>query len=332
MAGWRTSTATLILATSALLAIGLAQITTSEGASTMPSVSANSQSTIPVPSMTRTTSASEKPRVHMVRVGAGGFHFEPNELKNVSIGDIVTFEFYPPDHSVARAEYESACVPYEYTGRNKIGFWSETQWVETASEITHWNLTINNTEPVFYYCAAPNSCIGKRMVGAINPNSTQTLDAQIRAVAKAEFQLAPGESVPKEASSTLVVAPAATSREASTSVNHHPPRLSTATIVGIVFGGIAFITLCAIILVYVARKTRTGHKKAPTEPMPNTASICPTSPGVGDCPPPFSPCTSILPNGYPYSLHEQRRRFNTYDALSPSTPQSPAVELEAGKY
>jgi hypothetical protein len=62
----------------------------------------------------------------------------------VSMGDIVTFEFYPPDHSVARAEYGSACVPYEYTGKDRTGFWSETQWVKTASEVRnlfcflHW--------------------------------------------------------------------------------------------------------------------------------------------------------------------------------------------------
>ena len=79
--------------------------------------------------------ASDMPHVHLVQVGAGGFYFEPNTLSNVSIGDTVTFEFYPPDHSVARAEYGSACMPYEYTGRGKIGFWSETQIVKTAGDV-----------------------------------------------------------------------------------------------------------------------------------------------------------------------------------------------------
>lgn len=72
-----------------------------------------------------------------MKAGAGGFHFEPDVLSNVSIGDTVTFEFYPPDHSVARAEFGSACIPYEYTGKNKTGFWSETQLVDTTNDVSH---------------------------------------------------------------------------------------------------------------------------------------------------------------------------------------------------
>lgn len=34
------------------------------------------------------------------------------------------FQFFPPNHSVARAEYEHPCVPYELTGKDKIGFFS----------------------------------------------------------------------------------------------------------------------------------------------------------------------------------------------------------------
>jgi plastocyanin len=78
---------------------------------------------------------SSEPKVHMIKAGAGGFKFDPQEITNVSVGDIVTWEFYPPDHSVARAEYESACVPYEYTGKDKVGFWSGTQLVNNTNEV-----------------------------------------------------------------------------------------------------------------------------------------------------------------------------------------------------
>jgi plastocyanin len=73
------------------------------------------------------SSSSRLPQVHTVKVGAGGFKFEPQELQDINVGDTVTFEFYPPDHSVTRAEFGSACIPYEYTGKGKIGFWSDTQ-------------------------------------------------------------------------------------------------------------------------------------------------------------------------------------------------------------
>jgi plastocyanin len=78
------------------------------------------------------------PKVHLVQVGAAGYHFEPAQLDNVSVGDVVTFEFYPPDHSVARAEYgKEPCMPYEYTGKGKIGFWSGTQWVNTVQDVRY---------------------------------------------------------------------------------------------------------------------------------------------------------------------------------------------------
>lgn len=62
----------------------------------------------------------------------------PQELTNVSVGDTVTFEFYPPDHSVVQAEYGSACVPYSYADKDHAGkgFWTETQWVNTTADVS----------------------------------------------------------------------------------------------------------------------------------------------------------------------------------------------------
>ncbi|KAF9728601.1 extracellular serine-rich protein [Paraphaeosphaeria minitans] len=294
MTRWGPSTATLAIAASGLFTLGLTQTTMAEVASTTSSGSPDSQSATTAPSATGTTSSStstsSEPQIHLVKVGAGGFQFEPAELNNVSVGDIVTYEFYPLDHSVARAEYGSACVPYEYTGKDRIGFWSKTQWVETANDITHWNLTINSTEPIFYYCAAPDSCKRKLMVGAINPNSTHTLDAQIRAAEKADFQVAPGEAVPNEASSTLLAPSTTSSQQVSASANHHHPGLSVAAIVGIVFGGIAFIAFCAAVLFYVARKAQVRGRDAPSTQHPASVDTT-SSPNVAECPPPFSPFT-----------------------------------------
>jgi plastocyanin len=87
-------------------------------------------------SLSAATTTRSGPRTHLVRAGAGDFDFEPAELNDVSVGDVVTFEFYPPDHSIARAEYGSPCMPYEYTGRNKTGFWSGTHFVNSTSEVS----------------------------------------------------------------------------------------------------------------------------------------------------------------------------------------------------
>lgn len=85
-----------------------------------------------------TPSASSEPQTHLIKVGSGGFKFVPQELTNVSVGDTVTFEFYPPDHSVVQAEYGSACVPYSYADKDHAGkgFWTETQWVNTTADVS----------------------------------------------------------------------------------------------------------------------------------------------------------------------------------------------------
>lgn len=141
MTGWRASAATLAFAASSLSTLGLTQTTSREATGISSLASTGLPGAITAISVTSTTSPStspsSEPQIHLVKVGAGGFRFEPAELTNVSTGDVVTFEFYPPDHSVARAEYGSACVPYEYTGKDKIGFWSTTQWVETASDVSN---------------------------------------------------------------------------------------------------------------------------------------------------------------------------------------------------
>jgi hypothetical protein len=93
------------------------------------------------------------------------------------------------------------------------------------------------------------------MVGAINPNSTQTLASQVQAAAAADYQIAPGEAVPAEASSTLSSAPTATGAPPSYGGggNGGSHSLSTGAIVGIVIGGVAFLAICAALFFFVGR-------------------------------------------------------------------------------
>lgn len=100
-----------------------------------------------------TLSSSQPPQVHNIKVGVGGFQFDPAELEDVKVGDTVTFEFYPPDHSVARAEFGSPCIPYEYTGREKQGFWSGTQWVKDVDHVRRIQILFvaPNNDPAFVF-------------------------------------------------------------------------------------------------------------------------------------------------------------------------------------
>ena len=98
-----------------------------------------------------------------------GFTFTPNAL-SVAVGTVVEFNFYPGNHSVARSAYKFPCIPYENTGPNLVGFFSDFQDTNVYStDGPKYRILVNNTEPIFYYCSAPSSCIGHGMIGVINP-------------------------------------------------------------------------------------------------------------------------------------------------------------------
>jgi plastocyanin len=78
------------------------------------------------------SSTSRSQQTYTVKVGAGGFAFEHQQL-NASIGDTVEFKFYPSGHSVAQAAFGSACIPYKQSAKGKVGFWSGTREVTGAT-------------------------------------------------------------------------------------------------------------------------------------------------------------------------------------------------------
>ncbi|KAK5112736.1 hypothetical protein LTR62_003834 [Meristemomyces frigidus] len=154
-------------------------------------------------SVTTTTAVtSGEVTVHTITVGKVENQFEPNSLVAIP-GDIVSFQFYPGNHSVARAQYGFPCVPYEdITGLP--GFHSGFQPVNFTLEAnTIWNLTINDTSPVFYYCGAPGSCIGWGMLGVINPATDEPLDTQLELAKQANYMIEPGQPLPIDAFNSL---------------------------------------------------------------------------------------------------------------------------------
>lgn len=50
--------------------------------------------------------------VHTITVGQREHYFTPNSI-NALPGDIVTFKFWPGNHSVIRAAFGYPCIPYE---------------------------------------------------------------------------------------------------------------------------------------------------------------------------------------------------------------------------
>ena len=100
----------------------------------------------------------------VVSTKTGDLLFNPNNL-TAAEGDTVTFHFWPKNHSVVQAAFDSPCTPME------DGFWSG--FVPTTSTTSLANTTFtyevtNASTPIWFYCSQGKHCQGG-MVGVINP-------------------------------------------------------------------------------------------------------------------------------------------------------------------
>lgn len=188
------------------------------------------------------------------------------------VGDVIEFDFYPTNHSVIRAEYQYPCIPYENTGVNKFGFFSGFKPVDAIlPDPPKFYLTVNDTNPIFYYCGATGSCINYQMVGVINPNASTSLVTQKQLAKESTFMLLPGEPWPSEddnpfttsASSSAVSFPTASQTSASAAATtsaaaaaHSHSGLSTGAIAGIAIGAAAVALGAAVALFLCGRQSR----------------------------------------------------------------------------
>ncbi|KAK1076713.1 hypothetical protein LTR33_008707 [Friedmanniomyces endolithicus] len=180
------------------------------------------------------------------------------------------------------------CIPYEdVTGQS--GFFSGFHSIVDGQPQT-WNLTVNTTSPVWWYCAAPGSCIGHAMVGVISPDSNTSLNTQIDLSRQANYMLEPGQAVPQDAlqsmsslaatatTATVTVsvtgsAPTATPTTSSTStptptVTATPApsssfsSLSPGVFAGIVVGGVVvLVAFAALLLKFCRTNTSKAERK-----------------------------------------------------------------------
>ncbi|KAJ8105539.1 hypothetical protein OPT61_g10113 [Boeremia exigua] len=162
---------------------------------TDPSTSATAALSSPAPTIRESSSStsSSLPQTHTIQVGLLDHKMRPDTTK-AAVGDIIEFDFYPVNHSIVRAEYGFPCIPYEMTGSGKKGFFSGFNPVDGVVENPpKYSIRINDTEPIFFYCSAPGSCITWGMVGGINLNSSMSIDKQRALAMDSAYMLQPGE-------------------------------------------------------------------------------------------------------------------------------------------
>ncbi|OAL03415.1 hypothetical protein IQ06DRAFT_324098 [Phaeosphaeriaceae sp. SRC1lsM3a] len=159
-----------------------------------------------------------------------------------NVGDTIEFRFYPTNHSVVRAEYGFPCIPYEMSGPNKQGFFSGFNAIDkVVDDPPKYSIKINDTNPIFFYCSAPASCIKYGMIGVINPNASTPISTQAQLARDSAYMLNPGEPFPPEAPLPSNL-PSSTAIPVAPVVHKH--QLSTGAIAGIVVAAIGVVLLC----------------------------------------------------------------------------------------
>ncbi|THW19875.1 hypothetical protein D6D02_08857 [Aureobasidium pullulans] len=131
---------------------------------------------------------------HSIDVGEDGLVFSPNSA-TAAVGDTVTFHFYPRAHGVARSSYPSPCAAMDN------GFNSGFVKVASGESNTTFTITVNNTDPIWYYCPQGDHCqagmvvaseLGYSLTGGCGRSSNdQTIGAFIVAASSAGTSTVP---------------------------------------------------------------------------------------------------------------------------------------------
>ncbi|KAF5023643.1 hypothetical protein F66182_4312 [Fusarium sp. NRRL 66182] len=215
-----------------------------------------------------TGTSSGEATTHTINVGASGHKFTPSEVK-AEVGDILEWRFYPSSHWVIRGDYENPCIPYEYVDLDRTGFSSGTEKVEAITDDgPRYRVRVNDTDPIWFYCGAPGSCVRYHMMGVVNPTKNETLDDWQERAKDVDFQLRPGDPWPTEEDFPSATADPGASDEESTDDSGSDSDgggggkkgLSTGAIAGIAVGGAAVLLLAGALLYLCGR--RGGFDKA----------------------------------------------------------------------
>ncbi|KAI9754060.1 MAG: hypothetical protein M4579_004880 [Chaenotheca gracillima] len=118
-----------------------------------------------------------------IEVGEGGLVMKPDSVM-AKKGQKIEFEFYPMNHSVVQGDVSKPCQPAANA------WWSGYVPSSKGESSTKFVLTINDTEPIYYYCSQEEHCQGG-MVGVINPPNDSALTDYRKASNGADENVAP---------------------------------------------------------------------------------------------------------------------------------------------
>ncbi|KAF4461748.1 extracellular serine-rich [Fusarium albosuccineum] len=185
--------------------------------------------------------ASASATTHKVEVGKGGLRYAPDTIKAAK-GDVIEFRFNSM-HTVVASDFNKPCAP-----ATSGGFYSGEL---PKGDNSFFSVTINNTDPIFFYCAIESHCQAG-MVGVIN-QATDTLDDYKSAAEKTDKSSSPksifgGTLSSKSSSSTSGSQSSATTTGASAASTTSESAATSASVLGVgnLAGPVAGVTCLAI--------------------------------------------------------------------------------------
>lgn len=179
------SKTSIVLAAAALSSVASAQYDYGSSGSSMTSVEAGAATTTAAAS-----SPSGSVNVHVITAKideAGKNVFVPNNVQ-AAVGDMIQFQFWPRNHSVVRAAFDSPCQPLEGADGFYSGFMPVAQ---DATSMPTFTVMVNDTKPIWFYCSQGKHCQAG-MVGVVNPTANRTIEAFTAAAALAPNNVSPG--------------------------------------------------------------------------------------------------------------------------------------------
>jgi len=123
------------------------------------------------------TPAAGAGKILTVMVGQGGTTFIPNNL-TASVGDTVMFKWAPAtgNHTVTQSTRDNLCARKDQTTSFASG-------IHAGPQNFSYNITVNDTAPIWFFCAVLQHCAKGGMYGVVNgppgftfnvPNATAT--------------------------------------------------------------------------------------------------------------------------------------------------------------
>ncbi|KAJ7116726.1 hypothetical protein C8R44DRAFT_983695 [Mycena epipterygia] len=93
------------------------------------------------------------PVTHLIKVGADGLTYSPSNI-SANVGDLVTFEFHPKNHTVTQSSFQQPCKALAETSTTgQVGFKSGFMFVPpNATVFPTFTIKVNDTAPIWGYC------------------------------------------------------------------------------------------------------------------------------------------------------------------------------------